>query len=125
MKRSAPQELRVFFGLVHRDVKPDNILLEGCHAVVADFGVAKALADAGVSSGLTTAGLALGTPAYMAPEQAMADVTTNHRADLYAAGAVLYEMLAGAPPHSGTAQSVIALVAGIGLLVGGTRRRAS
>jgi hypothetical protein len=95
-------------GIVHRDVKPENILLEGKHAVVADFGVAKALADAGVSSGLTSAGIALGTPAYMAPEQAMADATTNHRADLYAAGAVLYEMLVGAPPFSGSAQSVIA-----------------
>ncbi len=96
-------------GIVHRDVKPENILLEGRHAVVADFGVAKALADAGVSgAGLTSVGMALGTPAYMAPEQAMADPTTNHRADLYAAGAVLFEMLAGAPPFSGNAQSVVA-----------------
>ncbi len=95
-------------GIVHRDIKPENILLEGRHAVVADFGVAKALADAGVSSGLTTAGMALGTPAYMAPEQAMGDSTTNHRADLYAVGAVLYEMLVGAPPFAGNAQAVIA-----------------
>ena len=96
-------------GIVHRDVKPENILLEGRHAVVADFGVAKALSDAGVSEGgLTSIGLALGTPAYMAPEQAMADATTNHRADLYASGAVLYEMLAGAPPYSGNAQAVVA-----------------
>jgi serine/threonine-protein kinase len=95
-------------GIVHRDVKPENILLEGKHAVVADFGVAKALADAGVTSGLTSAGVALGTPAYMAPEQAMADATANHRADLYAAGAVLYEMLVGAPPYSGNAQAVVA-----------------
>ena len=96
-------------GIVHRDVKPENILLEGRHAVVADFGVAKALSDAGVSEGgLTSIGLALGTPAYMAPEQAMADATTNHRADLYASGAVLYEMLAGAPPFSGNAQAVVA-----------------
>src|SRR5215218_5680391 len=95
-------------GIVHRDVKPENILLEGKHAVVADFGVAKALADAGVSGNLTSAGLALGTPAYMAPEQAMADATTNHRADLYAAGAVMYEMLVGAPPYSGNAQAVVA-----------------
>ncbi len=95
-------------GIVHRDIKPENILLEGRHAVVADFGVAKALADAGVGSGLTSAGLALGTPAYMAPEQALGDATTNHRADLYAVGAVLYEMLVGAPPYSGNAQAVVA-----------------
>ncbi|HSA56503.1 MAG TPA: serine/threonine-protein kinase [Gemmatimonadaceae bacterium] len=94
-------------GIVHRDVKPENILLEGSHAQVADFGVAKALAEAGVTTGLTTAGFALGTPAYMAPEQAMADPTTNHRADLYATGVVLYEMLVGAPPFAGNAQSVI------------------
>jgi hypothetical protein len=94
-------------GIVHRDVKPDNILLEGVHAQVADFGVAKALADAGVATGLTTAGMALGTPAYMAPEQAMSDPTTNHRADLYATGAVLYEMLVGAPPFAGSAPAVI------------------
>jgi serine/threonine-protein kinase len=95
-------------GIVHRDIKPENILLEGRHALVADFGVAKALADAGVGSGLTTAGVALGTPAYMAPEQALGETTTNHRADLYAVGVVLYEMLVGAPPFSGTTQSVIA-----------------
>ena len=95
-------------GVVHRDVKPENILLEGKHAVVADFGIAKAVADAVAGSGLTSAGMALGTPAYMAPEQAMADPTTNHRADLYAAGAVMYEMLVGAPPYSGNAQAVVA-----------------
>lgn len=97
-------------GIVHRDIKPENILLQGRHAVVADFGVAKALADAGVggSGGLTTVGMALGTPTYMAPEQAMAEPTTNHRADLYAVGAVIYEMLVGAPPYAGSVQAVIA-----------------
>ncbi|HEX6317102.1 MAG TPA: serine/threonine-protein kinase [Gemmatimonadaceae bacterium] len=95
-------------GIVHRDIKPENILLEGTHAQVADFGVAKALAEAGVHTSLTAAGLALGTPAYMAPEQAMADPTTNHRADLYAVGAVLFEMLVGAPPFGGSAQAVVA-----------------
>ena len=95
-------------GIFHRDIKPENILLESVHAQVADFGVAKALSEAGVGSTLTTVGLALGTPAYMAPEQAMADPSTNHRADLYAVGAVLYEMLVGAPPFSGNAQSVVA-----------------
>jgi len=96
-------------GIVHRDIKPENILLQGRHAVVADFGVAKALAEAGVGGGgLTTVGMALGTPTYMAPEQAMAEPTTNHRADLYAVGAVFYEMLVGAPPYSGGVQAVIA-----------------
>ncbi|MFM9013093.1 MAG: serine/threonine-protein kinase, partial [Gemmatimonadota bacterium] len=96
-------------GIVHRDIKPENILLQGRHAVVADFGVAKALADAGVGGGgLTTVGMALGTPTYMAPEQAMAEPTTNHRADLYAVGAVIYEMLVGAPPYSGSLQGVSA-----------------
>lgn len=96
-------------GIIHRDIKPENILLQGRHAVVADFGVAKALAEAGVGgAGLTTVGMALGTPTYMAPEQAMAEPTTNHRADLYALGAVFYEMLVGAPPYSGAVQTVIA-----------------
>ena len=83
-------------GIVHRDIKPENILLTGHHAVVADFGVAKALSVATNSgSGITSVGVAIGTPAYMAPEQAAADPAVDHRADLYALGAVAYEMLTG------------------------------
>ncbi|NJD20222.1 MAG: serine/threonine protein kinase, partial [Gemmatimonadetes bacterium] len=84
-------------GVVHRDIKPENVLLRGRHALVADFGVAKAVTEAAGRQTLTTAGVALGTPAYMAPEQASADPKTDHRADLYAAGAVAYEMLTGRP----------------------------
>ena len=83
-------------GVVHRDIKPDNVLLTDHHAVVADFGLAKALsASTNPGSSLTSLGVALGTPAYMAPEQATADPTTDHRADLYAVGAMAYEMLTG------------------------------
>jgi serine/threonine-protein kinase len=93
-------------GVVHRDIKPENILLEHAHAVVADFGVAKALAAAtqGAHPGegtLTSLGVALGTPAYMAPEQAAGDPGVDHRADLYALGVVAYEMLTGAAPFAG------------------------
>jgi eukaryotic-like serine/threonine-protein kinase len=91
-------------GVVHRDLKPDNILLTRGHALVADFGVAKAVSAAARESagpGLTARGVALGTPAYMAPEQGTADPAMDHRADIYSMGCVLYEMLSGAPPFSG------------------------
>ncbi len=93
--------------VVHRDIKPENILLSGGHAMVADFGIARALNSAGGEK-LTETGLALGTPYYMSPEQATGDFLDG-RADQYALGCVLYEMLAGTPPFQGsTGQSILA-----------------
>jgi len=95
-------------GVVHRDIKPENILLESDHAVVADFGVARAVSAAG-DERLTGTGLAMGTPAYMSPEQASAARDLDGRSDIYAMGCVLYEMLAGQPPFVGaTPQQVLA-----------------
>jgi eukaryotic-like serine/threonine-protein kinase len=103
-------------GIVHRDIKPANIMLAGRHALVTDFGVAKALAagrrveePAADLTALTSVGMALGTPAYMAPEQAVADPNVDHRADIYSLGVVAYEMLAGGSPyHATTPQAMLA-----------------
>jgi serine/threonine-protein kinase len=93
-------------GIVHRDIKPANILLTGTAAVVTDFGVAMALQHSTVGGGgtkLTQAGMSLGTPEYMAPEQALADPDVDHHADLYAFGCVAYELLTGKSPFGGRA----------------------
>ena len=95
-------------GVVHRDIKPENILLAGGHAMVADFGVARALAQPGVKA-ITKTGMAVGTPQYMSPEQAAADPSVDGRSDVYALGTVLYEMLAGSGPYPGpTAHAILA-----------------
>jgi serine/threonine protein kinase/cytochrome c-type biogenesis protein CcmH/NrfG len=95
-------------GVIHRDIKPENILLQEGHAILADFGIALAVKEAG-GNRLTETGLSLGTPQYMSPEQATGDRQLDARSDVYSLGAVLYEMLAGEPPHTGpTVQAVIA-----------------
>jgi serine/threonine-protein kinase len=94
-------------GVVHRDIKPDNVLLSHGAAVVTDFGIAKALSDSRSSTGgssLTQTGTSLGSPAYMAPEQIAGDPNVDHRADLYAFGCMGYELLAGEPPFTADAQ---------------------
>jgi tetratricopeptide (TPR) repeat protein len=89
-------------GIVHRDLKPENILLQHGHAILADFGIARAVEQAtGGSPRLTATGLGLGTPGYMAPEQLAADPAVDARADIYAFGIIAYEMLAGDPPFQG------------------------
>src|SRR5919206_4492853 len=94
-------------GVIHRDVKPENVLLSDGHALVADFGIARALQGGGER--LTETGLAVGTQAYMSPEQAAAERELDGRTDVYSLGCVLYEMLSGEPPFTGpTAQAVIA-----------------
>ena len=85
-------------GVIHRDIKPGNVLLMGSHALVTDFGVAKAISASMPTSGFTSAGMAIGTPAYMAPEQIAADPAADHRMDLYALGLLGYELLTGVVP---------------------------
>lgn len=93
-------------GVVHRDIKPENVLLQGGHAVVADFGIALALEHAG-GERLTKTGLTLGTPQYMAPEQAAGERVLDGRVDVYALGAVLHEMLAGEPPFAAESRQAV------------------
>ena len=96
-------------GVIHRDIKPENVMLSGRHALVMDFGVAKAVSEASERKFTTTIGVALGTPAYMAPEQATADPNLDHRADVYALGVLGYELLTGRPPFTeGSPQQVLA-----------------
>ncbi len=93
-------------GVVHRDIKPENILLSGGHAVVADFGIARALDEAGGAT-ITRPGMALGTPAYMSPEQVTGERAIDGRSDQYALGCMLFEMLTGQPPFTGAVTSVL------------------
>jgi serine/threonine-protein kinase len=93
-------------GVVHRDIEPENILLPEGQAVLADFGIALA-ADAAADARLTETGVSLGTPYYMSPEQAAGDRNLSARSDIYALGAVVYEMLVGEPPFTGPTRQVV------------------
>lgn len=96
------------YRVVHRDVKPENILLDGGHALISDFGIAAALEEAGKER-ITRTGYAVGTPAYMSPEQAAGEANIDGRSDVYSLACVLYEMLAGEPPFTGhNVQAIIA-----------------
>jgi eukaryotic-like serine/threonine-protein kinase len=96
-------------GVIHRDIKPENILLHEGHALITDFGIGKALSTASETTALTQLGVAIGSPAYMSPEQAAGETDLDGRSDLYSLGCVLYEMLTGVPPFTGP--SVPAVIA--------------
>ena len=92
-------------GVIHRDIKPENVLMHGGHAVIADFGIARAVSDAGADR-LTGTGVAVGTPTYMSPEQAAGE-DVDPRSDTYALGCLVYEMLVGEPPFTGATMSAV------------------
>src|SRR6266702_1952599 len=99
-------------GVIHRDIKPENILLQAGHAVVADFGIARAVSSAAGNesrTALTQPGMLIGTPDYMSPEQALAERELDGRSDQYALACVLYEMLSGRPPFTGTSSEGVLL----------------
>jgi len=94
--------------VVHRDIKPDNVMIAARHAMITDFGIAKAVSEAAGAARITTAGVSIGTPAYMAPEQCTAEPSIDHRADLYSFGVMAYEILSGRLPFNGsTAQAIL------------------
>jgi serine/threonine protein kinase len=99
-------------GVVHRDIKPDNIMLSGDQVLVADFGVARAVSE--VAEKLTATGMIVGTPTYMSPEQASGDKEIDGRSDIFALGCVLYEMLAGQPPFKGPTPQVTLMLRFVG-----------